>query len=112
MKLPSLNEYVDACRANRYQGSKMKRETEFEIGLYIRRLPKFYKPVKISFLWIESNKRRDPDNVCFAKKFILDALVKFGKLPDDNQQYVRGLTDTFDHGKETKVILTIEEVEE
>ena len=28
MKLPSLNEYIRACRANKFQGSKMKKEIE------------------------------------------------------------------------------------
>ena len=27
-KLPSLNEYIDACRRNRYQAAKMKRDAE------------------------------------------------------------------------------------
>ena len=26
MKLPSLNDYIRACRSNRFQGSEMKRE--------------------------------------------------------------------------------------
>lgn len=112
MKLPSLNEYVNACRTNRYQGSKMKRDLEATIGLFIGRLPRFEKPVKIHFHWIEANKRRDYDNVAFAKKFILDALVKRGKLKDDNRRFVTGFTDTFAYGPKTKVILYIEEVDQ
>ena len=46
------------------------------------------------------------------KKHILDALVKFGKLKDDNRKCVTAFTDTFDYGKETKVVLDIEEVAE
>ena len=47
--------------------------------------------------------------MAFAKKFILDALVKNGKLIDDNHNYVVAFTDTFSYGKETKVLLEIEE---
>ena len=59
--------------------------------------------------WV--NKKRDLDNVAFAKKFILDAMVKYKKLKDDNRKYVTGFTDKFLYSKENKVILDIEEVE-
>lgn len=109
-KLPSLNQYINECRKNRYAGAKMKAEIERDLAWYINTLPTYKKPVKIHFHWIEGNKRRDLDNVCFAKKFILDCMVKCGKLKDDNRNCVTGFVDTFDYGKETKVILDIEEV--
>ena len=111
-KLPSLNEYVLACRTNRYRGSKMKRDIEDAIGYYIGRVPRFETPVRLSFTWVEDSKRRDLDNVAFSKKFILDALVKFGKLPNDNQDYVKGFTDSFRRDKQAKVIVTIREEKE
>ena len=110
MKLPSLNEYVNVCRTNAYKASKFKKNLEEDIMMFTNRLPRFEKPVKIHFLWIEGNKRRDLDNICFAKKFILDALVKSGKLKDDNRKCVTAFTDSFEYGDETKVILEIEEV--
>lgn len=110
MKLPSLNEYVNVCRENRYKAAKFKQNLESDISLFLRRLPKFQKPVRIHFKWIESNKRRDYDNIAFAKKFILDALVKLGKLKDDNRKFVTGFQDSFGYGDTTKVILFIEEV--
>ena len=70
MKLPSFNDYTKACRSNKYAGAKMKEQAENDIGWYIKTLPKFKKPVKIVFEWVESNKKRDLDNICFAKKFI------------------------------------------
>lgn len=110
LKLPSCNDYIRACRSNPHVGAKMKARTEESISLYLFRLPKFNKPLKIGFHWVESSKRRDLDNICFAKKFILDAMVKCGKLKDDNRKCVTAFTDTFSYGDETKVILTIEEV--
>lgn len=109
MKLPSLNDYIRICRGNKYEAAKFKRDTEAEIGLFLAKLPRFEKPVKLHFLWIESSKRRDFDNVAFAKKFILDALVKKGKLKDDNRKCVTGFTDSFSYGKENKVIVYFEE---
>ena len=108
-KLPSLNEYINACRSNRYAGAKMKKEVEDTISWYIQRLPRFTGPVFISFHWVEKTKRRDLDNVAFAKKFVLDALVKCGKLKDDNRNCVVGFEDSFEYGKENKVIVDIRE---
>lgn len=110
LKLPSCNDYINACRANRYAGAKMKSEIEEQIAWYVKSLPKFNKPVKIRFHWIEGNKRRDLDGTAFGKKFILDTLVKCGVLQDDNRKCVTAFTDTFSYGKEFKVILYIQEV--
>lgn len=112
MKLPSCNEYIQVCRTNPYKAAKFKLNLEEDICLFTYKLPKFVKPVKIHFHWIESNKKRDLDNISFSKKFILDALVKSGKLKNDNHKFVRAFTDTFEYGEETGVILEIEEVEE
>lgn len=109
MKLPSLNEYIRVCRENRFKANAFKQNIEDDIGMFIGRLPRFESPVTIKFHWIEGNKRRDLDNVCFAKKFILDALVKCGKLKDDNRRCVSAFTDTFEYGDEAKVILEIKE---
>ena len=111
LKLPSLNEYINVCRTNKYKAAQFKRDTEAEIALFIGRLPKFDNPIKIHFKWIEGSKRRDLDNVSFGKKFILDALVKTGKLKDDNRRFVTGFSESFEYGTETKVILFIEEEE-
>ena len=109
LRLPSLNDYVRACRSNAYVGAKMKKKVEQEISGYIEELPRFDRPVRISFRWTENNKRRDFDNIAFAKKFVLDALVKYGKLKDDNRRCVTGFVDSFDYGAAAKVTLVIEE---
>ena len=110
MRLPSLNEYINECRKNKFAGAEMKKTIENDIALFITKLPKFENKIKIKFTWVESNKRRDLDNICFAKKFILDALVKSGHMKDDNRNYVIGFIDEFYYDKEPKVILEIEEV--
>ena len=111
MKLPSLNEYIGVCRTNPYKAAKFKKDVEDRIIFYLVNLPRMEKPVKIHFHWIERNRRRDLDNVAYAKKHILDALVKAGKLKDDNRKCVTAFTDDFDYGVEAKVILEIEEEE-
>lgn len=97
-QLPNLNEYTRACRSNRYAGAEMKKHSEMIIGAFIRTQLKgvhFDGTVKLSFRWYEPNKKRDLDNVCFAKKFILDALVSNGIIVADGWNGVIGFTDQF-----------------
>lgn len=113
MRLPSLNEYIKASKVikgNWNKGNQMKQDVQDDIMIYLNKMPKYDKPIKIHFHWVEENKKRDLDNVCFAKKFVLDAMVKAGKLKDDNRKCVTGFTDTFEYAKESKVILEIEEI--
>lgn len=108
-KLPSLNEYIEACRRNPHCGAKMKANTELAIIPQLASLKRIEKPVHISFIWHEANKRRDKDNVAAGKKFILDALQKAGKLINDSNDYIAGFTDRFEYGgKEYGCTLIIE----
>ncbi len=110
-KFPSLNEYINKCRFNKYAGNYMKQQVQNDIAIYFKDLPKLNK-VKINFNWYEGNRRRDLDGIAFAKKFILDTMVNLGKLEDDNRNYVCGFTDSFSYGDKWKVVLKIEEVED
>lgn len=97
--MPSLNDYVAAERSNRFLGARMKRdETERARAAAVSQgVPHFVGPVTVRFLWIERTRRRDLDNVAFAKKFVLDGLVAAGILDGDGQRVVVGLQDTFEH---------------
>lgn len=108
-KFPSLNDYIRACRGNKFGGANMKKRIENDISWDIEKLPTFDKPVFIDFLWTEKNKRRDFDNIAFAKKFILDAMVKQGKLKDDNRRWVVGFSDRFKQGDFYSCTLLIRE---
>lgn len=96
--LPTLNEYTKACRGNKFAGAAMKKHAETIISVYIKQQLKgvrFDSAVKLAFRWYEPNKKRDLDNVCFAKKFILDALVSNGIIIADGWKGVIGFTDEF-----------------
>ena len=102
MRLPSLNEYIYASKISKgkwNKGNQMKQDTQRDIMPYLKKLGKYDKPVRINFIWIEPDYRRDLDNVCFAKKFILDAMVQAGVITNDNRKHVTGFTDYFDYDK-------------
>lgn len=112
-RLIGLNEYTNTNRYNRYAGAKQKKEEQEYIKMCIRQQLgnlKIDKPVIGNFIWIEENKRRDLDNVCFAKKFILDSLVELGILKDDNRKMVCGFVDSFKYADKSKVIVELEEI--
>lgn len=110
-KLPTCNEYIDACRTNRYTGAKMKQEAETAILWQLGRLQQITAPVIIHFTWHEKTRRRDKDNVAFAKKFVLDALQKSGKLPNDNNRFIAGFSDAFTYGTDYGVTIEVERAE-
>ncbi len=69
-------------------------------------------PVAIEYHWVEPNKRRDLDNIAFAKKFINDALVKIGILEGDGWRDIKALKDTFAfESRNPRVEILIRELE-
>lgn len=109
-RLPGLNEYVSWNRKNKYAGNSLKQGLERDICLFIRAsgVKPVTGPVTIHFTWYEAVRRRDKDNVAFAKKFILDALQKCGVLPNDNNRYLLGFTDSFVYRQGQKVVVELE----
>ena len=117
-RLPSLNDYQNACRSHWSKGARMKKQTETYIGWCIQGarcrgdVRPAMGPVVVSFEWHESNKRRDLDNIYSAKKFILDAMQKAGIIKSDSPAHVVGLHDTPPvYDTEDFVIVTIQEAE-
>lgn len=109
-KLPSLNEYIEAERRNRFIAAKIKKETDQIIMWQISHMKPITSKVHIKFIWHEETKRRDPDNVRFATKFILDAMQKCGKLKNDNPAWIEGFEDVYIYGQGQGVKLEITEV--
>lgn len=71
------------------------------------------KPVarcRLSFLWIEIKKNRDPDNIDSARKYIIDGIVAGGLIPGDGWRYiVPPLSCTWRIGNRYGVEVTVEE---
>ena len=112
-KFPSFNEYVKACRTNRYKGADYKKRIENTISYFLADLPIIQKPIFVQITWVEGNNKRDWDNVIYAKKFIMDAIVALGKLPNDGRKNVKGYTDICAYEKGVwKAIIEIIEIDE
>lgn len=111
-KLPSLNDYISAMNSHRHAGNALKRKSQDVIGWHIRgaNLRPVRNPVQVRIVWWEPTKRRDPDNVTAATKFILDSLVECRILPDDSQRTIREITHRIEHDKlEPRIEVTLEE---
>lgn len=113
-RLPTLNEYTRASRGNKYASANMKADAEelIILNMYSSAEGKAKPPYFITFTWYESSKRRDKDNVCFAKKFILDALQKSKTIENDSNKYITGFKDLFVYEKKQGVAVIIKGAEE
>ena len=115
-KLPSLNDVIAKNRANKYLGAKFKADIEEVIGWAIKQaiVMKTLKPVKnpcvIYIDWHEATKKRDVDNVQSSQKFILDAMVKNGILPNDNRRWVKQVRHELIDDNDDFVVVRIEEI--
>lgn len=97
----ALNEHIGANNRNRFIAAQIKRdETERawadtlsqknRKGLIIENYP-----IRVHFDWYCVNRKKDPDNIAFAKKYILDGMVKAGLIPNDGWNQVAGFSDDF-----------------
>lgn len=93
--MPGLNDYIKAERQHRHMAAKMKSEETLRVKLLSARLPRFTKPVRLVITWREKDARRDPDNIIFAKKFILDGLKEAGVIPQDSQKWIKGIAESW-----------------
>lgn len=78
-----LNDYINAERKNKYFAAKLKKDFTEIVRLKALRLDKIEKIEKITFMWVEINKRRDPDNISFGQKFVFDGLQTAKVIKND-----------------------------
>lgn len=111
-ELAKLNEHDNMNRSNRFGGAALKKRMTTLVADQCIELEPITNPVIVHFNWHYSS-RHDFDNIAFAKKYVLDGMIHSGKLPNDNQQWVKGFSDRFTKVSkgEEKVVVDIEEVE-
>ena len=112
-KFTTLNEYINAERTNKYIAAKIKKGETEVARLHFLRKKKIKKLVDINFIWHLPNKKKDPDGVAFAKKFILDGMVKAAVLENDNLKWIKSFKDEFEiDGNDFVEVLIIESEDE
>lgn len=104
LPLMTLNEYTNQQRRNRYAGNKAKQDCTSKCKLYIlQAMLKGFTldvPANVRFEWYCANKKQDPDNIAFQKKFILDGMVQAKLIQNDGWKQILGFEDVFRIDKE------------
>ena len=107
-RFPTLNEYIDCERGSAIAAAAMKKKCTEQVKAQC--LSQQIQPVNgkadLLFEW-HSSTRHDPDNVAFAKKFILDGLQLAGVLENDNRKFIGTMADEIIQDDEDYVILHI-----
>lgn len=108
--LPTLNEILATAKMQRRNYSpynKQKSELMSNIKNISRRQFRSFKssyrllkfPVEVAIKWICTNRRADPDNIAFGKKFVLDGLTEANILENDGWKQIASFEDTFAVGE-------------
>ena len=93
--LPTLNDMIKTARGNRYAAAAQKKKYTTLVAEEIivqTDLPR-YVAVSLDITWIETKKKRDPDNVFAAVKFILDGMVRASVIEDDDRDHVASIAN-------------------
>lgn len=109
-RFPTLNEYIDCERGSTIAAAAMKKKCTEQVRVQCleQHIPPVCGKVDLLFEW-HSSTRHDPDNVAFAKKFILDGLQAAGVLENDNRKFIGTMADEIIQDDEDYVILHITE---
>lgn len=107
-RFPTLNEYIDCERGSTIAAAAMKKKCTEQVKeqCLSQQIQPVNGKVDLLFEW-HSSTRHDPDNVAFAKKFILDGLQLAGVLENDNRKFIGIMADEIIQDDEDYVILNI-----
>ena len=111
--LPTLNEHDNANRANRFGGASMKKKATGNCALYIKKAMNEgfsfnEQPTDLIFKWYLKDRRKDKDNVAFAKKYIFDGMVDAKLIENDGWKQIGDWSEVFSIDKEFERVEIIE----
>jgi hypothetical protein len=86
---PTLNPTLSLARSSRSASLEQKRLWTRELALYCHGKHQFQGYVWMEFVWKIRNMLRDPDNTSASAKYICDALVVAGIIPDDSLKIIQ-----------------------
>lgn len=109
-RFPTLNEYIDCERGSTIAAAAMKKKCTEQVKeqCLSQQIESVKGKVALLFEW-HSSTRHDPDNVAFAKKFILDGLQAAGVLENDNRKFIGTMADEIVNDDNDFVIVHITE---
>lgn len=109
-RFPTLNEYIDCERGSTIAAAAMKKKCTEQVKeqCLSQQIESVKGKVDLLFEW-HSSTRHDPDNVAFAKKFILDGLQVAGVLENDNRKFIGTMADEIVNDDDDFVIVHITE---
>ena len=112
-ELCDLNTYINAERSNKYAAANIKKSETYRCQVEaVNQIKKtFVLPVHLKITYYTQNERKDPDNVVFAKKFILDGLVNARIILNDSRKFISGFEEILKVDKKNpRVVVEIREV--
>ena len=110
-ELPALNEIIDKSKAHHMAYASLKKDATNLVQYAANNLPQMNR-IELDITYYCKNRRKDPDNIAAAKKFILDGLVKAEVISNDGWKEVAGWKERWERDKDNpRVEVEIKEVE-
>lgn len=97
-ELPGMNEIIEAAKNHPMAYAQMKEDNTDAVAWPAKMIPKM-KRVFLNITWYCKDKRRDPDNIAAAVKFIWDGLVEGGVIEKDGWKQNAGWVNHFEVDK-------------
>ncbi len=109
-EMPGMNEIIDAAKLHYHKYNDMKRVNTDMVTWMAKKVPE-KKKVFLDITWYCKNRRKDPDNIAAAVKFIWDGLVQAGVIENDGWNQNAGWSNRFKVDKNNpRIEVKIEEV--
>lgn len=103
--LPGLNEVTQANRTHWAAGAKQKKTLTDGIAWVLREQARsMTQQIGLAdyfFTWYERNRKRDPDNIASATKYVMDALQAAGIIANDGWKNVKSIRHEFEVDADT-----------
>lgn len=105
VKIPTLNEYIEHERTNKYLAAQIKKATTNRIKWWTmeQTRQKLTGMHDLVLIWQRNNKIHDADNIYAGIKFLLDGIVAAGIIADDGRKHIRHISHRIEQGNFNKV---------
>lgn len=92
-ELITLNDYIDAERSHKYKAAKVKKFYTMICKNYAKKIKNrnLDSLFDLIITWNVTSNKRDPDNIYFGVKFILDGLVAAKVIKNDGRKNIRNI---------------------